>query len=136
MEWAHPIFSAWFFTLFVPSHCNSQLFVFHFFFLLPRRPRICSHQYVPRWMNLFPLPQLGKEPIVVEKAFGTFTWSAGLLGLVVFSKRPWYVRGQVFHYERWMTQFNDMDAISKLVLWARLLRLLVQYKDKIIKTIA
>lgn len=34
----------------------------------------------------------------------------------VFSNRPWHVQGQVFHFERWMTHFSDMDAIGKLAL--------------------
>lgn len=55
----------------------------------------------------------------------------------VLNHRPSYVRGQIFHLERWTYEFRDLDLINKLVVWARLSRLPVKYKDEhIIKTIA
>ena len=48
----------------------------------------------------------------------------------VIKNRSWYVRGQIFHPERWTTSFKDIDVITKLVVWARLSRVLVQYKEK------
>ncbi|KAM1165473.1 hypothetical protein ACFX2I_024772 [Malus domestica] len=50
-------------------------------FANPRRLRICSDQYIPRWANPFPLPQPGKDPTVVEKALDPLPWSMGLLGM-------------------------------------------------------
>ncbi|KAB2603380.1 hypothetical protein D8674_004385 [Pyrus ussuriensis x Pyrus communis] len=46
------------------------------------------------------------------------------------------MRGQIFHLERWTTNFKNTDVITKLVVWAHLPRVSVQYKEeKIIKDI-
>lgn len=47
----------------------------------------------------------------------------------VMKNRPWYVCGQIFHLERLTTQFSDMIANNKMVVWARLPCVLVQYKE-------
>lgn len=54
----------------------------------------------------------------------------------VLKNQPWYVRGQIFHLERWTTNFKNTDVITKLVVWAHLPCVLVQYKEeKIMKDI-
>lgn len=55
----------------------------------------------------------------------------------MLNNRPWYVHRQIFHLEPWTTQFNDLNAITKLLVWAHLPCVPVQYKEaSIIKTIA
>lgn len=56
---------------------------------------------------------------------------------VCSNNRPWYVRGQIFYLERWTPNFSYLYTIDKLVVWARLPRLPVRYKEEnIIKVIA
>lgn len=79
--------------------------------------------------NTFYLDHFGKRWFVVE-----FTDEDDLL--YVMKNKPWYVKGQIFHLEKWTTGFKDSDVITKLVVWARLPRVPVQYKeDNIIKDI-
>ncbi|KAB2615138.1 hypothetical protein D8674_021726 [Pyrus ussuriensis x Pyrus communis] len=47
----------------------------------------------------------------------------------VLDNRPWYVKGQIFHLEKWTTFFRDMETISTLRVWVRIPRLSVQYRD-------
>lgn len=52
----------------------------------------------------------------------------------VLNNRSWYVRVQIFHLEQWTKNFKDTVIITKLVVWSRIPRVPVQYKeDKIIK---
>lgn len=43
--------------------------------------------------------------------------------------RPWYVRGQIFHMERWNIHFWDIEFISNVRVWLRIPRVPVQYRD-------
>ncbi|KAM2122748.1 hypothetical protein ACFX1Q_020386 [Malus domestica] len=45
------------------------------------------------------------------------------------NNRPWYVRGKIFHMERWHVHFQDRDFISNLRVWLRIPRVPVQYRD-------
>lgn len=55
----------------------------------------------------------------------------------IMEKETIVCRGQIIHLERLITQFSDMDAIIKLVVWAMLPRVPVQYKEaEIIKVAA
>ncbi|KAM1281370.1 hypothetical protein ACFX15_021544 [Malus domestica] len=50
--------------------------------------------------------------------------------------RPWYVRGQIFHMERWNVHFKDTNFISNLRVWIRIPRVPVKYRDaKILEVI-
>lgn len=42
--------------------------------------------------------------------------------------RPWNVKGQIFHMERWHVHFQDMDFISNMRVWLRIPRVPVQYR--------
>lgn len=39
----------------------------------------------------------------------------------VLEGRPWYVRGLIFHLERWMEDFRESNPITFLGVWVKTL---------------
>ncbi|KAB2602742.1 hypothetical protein D8674_003747 [Pyrus ussuriensis x Pyrus communis] len=55
---------------------------------------------------------------------------------VVLEGRPWYVKGQIFHVEKWTPNFCDLDEIHTIKPWIRVPRLAIQFKEaKIVKNL-
>lgn len=55
----------------------------------------------------------------------------------MLEERPWFVRGQLFHLQRWTKDFRESDPISYLRVGVKIPRIPMQYRElNIWKTIA